>query len=51
MIDRAVNMIKGGCYHFPTGDLGSNIDRNYVMLAVVVNIAAIFVAAYRLLWK
>ena len=46
MNDRAANIIEGGCYYFPRGD--PKIKRKYVVLALVIEIVAIIVTAYRL---
>ena len=49
MNERAANIIEGVCYHFPRGD--PKINRKYVILGLVIEIVAIIVTAYRLVWK
>jgi hypothetical protein len=51
MNQRAANILEGGCYQLGSGDRGWKSCRNYVIFAVVIGTAAIFVEAYRLLWK
>jgi hypothetical protein len=50
MNQRMANILEGGCYQLG-GDRGWKSNRNYVIFAVVIGTAAIFVEAYRLLWK
>jgi len=45
------NIIEGGCYHVARGNRGPQISRKYVILVIVIDIAVIFVTAYRLLCK
>ena len=45
MNDRTANIIEGGCYHFPRDP---KINRKYLILALVIEIVAIIVTAYRL---
>jgi hypothetical protein len=46
----AVNIIEGGCYHLG-GDRGPEIDRKYVVLAILIEIVAMIATVYHLLWR
>ena len=48
MIQAALNIIEGGCYHL-CGDRGPKIDRKYVVLDILIEIIAIIATAYRVL--
>jgi len=51
MNDRAT-IIEGGCYHLSgRGGGDPNLDRKYIILAIILQITAIIVAAVRLHWK